>query len=97
LNKPYRRTVDPHLTIMMSEPLANAGGDVVLRMPNGMDIPVPATGLNAEHGQQQADYAADAYVDDNGDLRGRGSGRLRHTNRIRRVYVGDLVLRVLAA
>jgi len=93
----YLRPVDQDLTIMMSEPFADAAADVVLHMPNGMDIPVPAAGLNSEHGMQQADYAADAYVDQNGDLRGRSSGRLRSTNRIRRVYVGDLVLRILAA
>lgn len=93
----YRRPVDQNLTIVMSKPFADAAADVVLHMPNGMDIPVPAAGLNTEHGTQQADYAADAFVDQNGDIRGRSSGRLRSTNRIRRVYIGDLVLRVLAA
>lgn len=97
MDKPYRRTVDPDLTIMMSESLADAAADVVLHMPNGLDLPVRAADLNAEHAQQQAAYAADVEVDEHGSLRGRDSGRLRSTNRIFRVYVGDLVLRVLAA
>lgn len=87
---PYSRTVRSDLMITMSEPLANPTADVELAMPDGIAVTVSAAMLNAAYRRQQAAYAAEAYADANGVLRG-PTGARRRTNRIRLVDVADMV------
>lgn len=89
--KPYSRTVSSDMMIMMSKPFANPAVDVELRLPTGAVVTVAAATLNREYTQQQAAYAAEAYVDAGGVLRGPSRAR-RRTNRIRLVDVAHLVV-----
>src|SRR5271165_2593556 len=89
--KPYSRTVRPDMMIMMSKPFANLAADVELRLPTGAVVAVAAATLNSEYARQQAAYAAEAYVDAGGVLRG-PSGARRRTNRIRLMDIAYLAV-----
>jgi hypothetical protein len=89
--KRYSRTVRSDLMITMSKPFADPAADVELRMPDGTAVTVSAATLNVEHYQQQAAYAAEAYIDADGVLRG-PTGARRDTNRIRLVDVAHIVM-----
>jgi hypothetical protein len=89
--KPYSRTMRPDMMIIMSKPFANPAVDVELRLSTGAVVTVAAATLNREYARQQAAYAAEAYIDVDGVLRG-PSGARRRTNRIRLVDVAHLVV-----
>jgi hypothetical protein len=91
MTKPYSRTVRFDLMITMSKPFASSAADVELLLPDGTVVTVTAATLNLEYNRQQAAYAAEAYTDASGVLRG-PTGARRTTNRIRLADVAHLVM-----
>jgi hypothetical protein len=91
MTKPYSRTVRPDLMITMSKPFANPAADVELHLPDGTIVTVVAATLDLEYEQQQAAYAAEAYIDAHGIQRG-PTGARRDANRIRLVDVAHLIM-----
>lgn len=85
------RRVLPDRTITMAKPFLDPTATVELLLDSGPPVVVAATALNREFNQQQAAYASEATYDANGVLRG-PTGRVRPTNRIRKVHIGHLLV-----